>query len=144
TSSRNSLENGLGTVHILQRRLTAPQFRCHLSVQQTHRRLASEHDHHTGARKQLSTALSLLVDCATLYAHTNDHGKRLANQALTNGIDISEDERATIRLAEPFAALAPTPNPTDVRCSNTSSIVELRGFEPLTSSMPWKRATNCA
>ena len=22
--------------------------------------------------------------------------------------------------------------------------VELRGFEPLTSSMPWKRATNCA
>ena len=25
-----------------------------------------------------------------------------------------------------------------------SSYVELRGFEPLTSSMPWKRATNCA
>ena len=23
-------------------------------------------------------------------------------------------------------------------------VVELRGFEPLTSSMPWKRATNCA
>jgi site-specific DNA recombinase len=22
--------------------------------------------------------------------------------------------------------------------------VELRGLEPLTSSMPWKRATNCA
>ena len=22
--------------------------------------------------------------------------------------------------------------------------MELRGFEPLTSSMPWKRATNCA
>jgi len=67
------------------------------------RRLASEHDHHTGARKQLSTALSLLVDCATLYARTNDQGKRLANQALTDGIEISEDERATIRLAEPAA-----------------------------------------
>ena len=26
----------------------------------------------------------------------------------------------------------------------TVSRVELRGFEPLTSSMPWKRATNCA
>ncbi len=24
------------------------------------------------------------------------------------------------------------------------TLVELRGFEPLTSSMPWKRATNCA
>ena len=28
--------------------------------------------------------------------------------------------------------------------SCTSLMVELRGFEPLTSSMPWKRATNCA
>lgn len=87
--------------------------------------LASEHDHHTGARKQLSTALSLLVDCATLYARTNDQGKRLANQALTNGTEISEDERATIRLAEPFAALTPEPTSTDVRSSSTSSIVEV-------------------
>jgi hypothetical protein len=30
--------------------------------------------------------------------------------------------------------------PPDLRCVS----VELRGFEPLTSSMPWKRATNCA
>jgi chromosome segregation ATPase len=78
------------------------------------RRLASEHDYHEGSRKQLSTALSLLVDCATLYARTDEHGKRLANQALTNGIEISEDERATIRLAEPFAALVPEPTSSDV------------------------------
>ena len=71
------------------------------------RRLASEHDQHEGSRKQLATALSLLVDCATLYVRTGEQGKRLANQALTDGIEISEDERATIRLAEPFAALAP-------------------------------------
>lgn len=106
------------------------------------RRLASEHDHHTGARKQLSTALSLLVDCATLYARTNDQGKRLANQALTDGIEISEDERATIRLAEPLAALTPEPTSTDVRSSSTSSIVELRGIEPLTFSLRTKRSTN--
>lgn len=86
------------------------------------RRLASEHDQHAGSRKHLSTALSLLVDCATLYARTDDHGKRLANQALTNGIEISEDERATIKLAEPFTALAPTSASTDVRCSSTSEI----------------------
>jgi len=36
------------------------------------RRLATEHDQHEGSRKQLSTALSLLVDCATLYACTDD------------------------------------------------------------------------
>ena len=34
--------------------------------------------------------------------------------------------------------------PTDVRCSSTSSIVELRGLEPLTPSMPWRCATSCA
>src|SRR5690606_4474522 len=90
------------------------------------RRLASEHDQHECSRKHLSTALSLLVDCATLYARTNDQGKRLANQALTDGIEISEDERATIRLAEPFAALTPEPISTDVRSSSTSSIVDLR------------------
>ena len=27
---------------------------------------------------------------------------------------------------------------------HSAEIVEHRGFEPLTSSMPWKRATNCA
>jgi hypothetical protein len=37
------------------------------------------------SRKQLATALSLLVDCASLYARTGEQGKRLANQALTNG-----------------------------------------------------------
>lgn len=105
------------------------------------RRLASEHNHHTGARKQLSKALGLLVDCATLYASTNDQGKRLANQALTDGIEISEDERATIRIAEPFAALTPEPDSTDVRCSSTSSIVDPRGFEPLTPSMRTRCAT---
>ena len=106
------------------------------------RRLASEHDQHEGSRKHLSTALSLLVDCATLYARTDDQGKRLANQALTNGIEISEDERATIKLAEPFAALAPTPASTDVRCSSTSEIVEHRGLEPLTSTLQRWHSTN--
>jgi site-specific DNA recombinase len=32
----------------------------------------------------------------------------------------------------------------EVRGSTMNPLVELRGFEPLTSSMPWKRATNCA
>ena len=36
---------------------------------------------------------------------------------------------------------------TNIDIGKGSSLVrgvELRGFEPLTSSMPWKRATNCA
>ncbi|WP_157374644.1 hypothetical protein [Haematomicrobium sanguinis] len=41
-------------------------------------------------------------------ARTDVQGKRLANQALTKGIEISEDDRATIRVAEPFTAIADT------------------------------------
>ena len=77
--------------------------------------------------------LRLLIDCATLYEQTNDQGKRVANQALTDGIEISEDERATIRLAEPFATLVSTS--TDVRCSSTSEIVGAEGLEPPTPSL---------
>ena len=105
------------------------------------RRLANEHE---GPRKQLGAALGILIDCQILYARTDDHGNRFANQALTNGIEISEDEQATTRLAEPFAALTFAPGTSDVRSSSKSEIVELGGFEPPTSSMPWKRATNCA
>ncbi len=68
------------------------QDRIRVGLADIDRRLASEHDQQ-GSRKHLSTALSLLVDCATLYARTDDQGKRLANQALTNGIEISEDEK---------------------------------------------------
>ena len=31
-----------------------------------------------------------------------------------------------------------------IRPAQARDLVELRGLEPLTSSMPWKRATNCA
>jgi hypothetical protein len=31
-----------------------------------------------------------------------------------------------------------------IRPADADIQVELRGLEPLTSSMPWKRATNCA
>ena len=79
-----------------------------------------------------------------MYARIDDHGKLLANQAFYHRILITEDEKAAIQLNEPFAALTPTPASTDVRCSSTSEIVELRGFEPLTFSLRTRRATNCA
>lgn len=100
-----------------------------------------ENDQDQGPRRQIAKALRLLIDCQRLYRTTDAHGKRLANQTFTTGIDVDEGEEATLRFAEPFAA---TTGETHVRGSTTSEIVELRGFEPLTSSMPWKRATNCA
>lgn len=44
-----------------------------------------------GPRAQITAALRLLIDCARLYARTDDQGRRLANQAFTNGIEIGED-----------------------------------------------------
>ncbi|MGN5238861.1 MULTISPECIES: hypothetical protein [unclassified Rhodococcus (in: high G+C Gram-positive bacteria)] len=49
-----------------------------------------------------------LIERCSAARRTHSTG-RLTNQALTDGIEISEYERATIKLAEPFAALAPTP-----------------------------------
>lgn len=65
-----------------------------------------------------------------MYERTDDLGKRIANQAFYQRILITEDEKAAIQLNEPFAALAPTS--TDVRCSNTSNLVELRVSEVMT------------
>lgn len=61
----------------------------------------------------------------------DDHGKRLANQALTGGIDLGEDGEATIRLTEPLAAIT-SPETFDVSGSSTSEKVPPTGIEPAT------------
>ena len=50
------------------------------------------------------------------------------------------------RQAQPDINLEPNekPRPMTGQGWNFAQMVELRGFEPLTSSMPWRRATNCA
>lgn len=64
------------------------------------------------------------MDCQRLYKTTDAHGKRLANQTFTTGIEINEDEEATLRLAEPFAVT--TGRSTHVRGSTTSELWYLR------------------
>ena len=86
------------------------------------RRIADEYEQNQGPRKQLKKALRLLIGCASMYAATDNHGKRLANQTFTNGIDITADEQATPRLAGPYETTKSNP----VRSSTTSEIVELR------------------
>lgn len=77
---------------------------------------------------------------STLYADTSDRVARLTNLIHPNGIKISEDERATIRLAEPFAALVPEPTSLDVGGSSTSDWVGLTGLEPVTSALSGRRS----
>ena len=118
------------------------QDRIRIALADVTKRLDLEHHDHEGPRQHLATALRLLADCAQMHERTDGLGKRLATQAFCRRILISEDEKAAIQLNEPFAALAPIS--TDVRCSITSDLVEVRGFEPLTFCMPCRRATNCA
>ena len=87
------------------------------------RRLTREREGSEGTRRHLSAALRLLIDCATMYARTDDHGKRLANQALTSGIELGEDGEATIRLTEPLAAITSPKTSLDVSSSSTSERV---------------------
>jgi len=93
------------------------------------RRIENEHDQDQGPRRQIAKALRLLIDCQRLYKTTDAHGKRLANQTFTTGIDIDEDEEATLRLAEPFAVTAG--QNTHVRSSTTSEIVEVAGLSAI-------------
>lgn len=96
------------------------------------RRLTQEHEGGEGTRQHLTAALRLLIGCATMYARTDDHGKRLANQALTSGIDIGEGGEATIRLAEPLASITEPETSSDVSGSSTSHRVPPAGLEPAT------------
>ena len=104
------------------------------------RRIENEHDQDHGPRKQIAKALRLLIDCQRLYTTTNAHGKRLANQTFTNGIDINEDEEATLRLAEPFAVT--TGQNTHVRGTTTSETVDPGRIELPTSCLQSRRSTN--
>lgn len=117
------------------------------------------------AQAELADCLDLLGDCHTVYQQAPDPVRRLFNQALFDKIYITSTDTVRTEKTGPFAILLnqetqrstrrdlQAREQTDVQtpstiqmdeCLNIKRWVELRGFEPLTSSMPWKRATNCA
>lgn len=120
---------------------------------------AEHSEHHTRARAFLHESLRLPADAHLAYARSGDADRRIANQALYTRLDITGDEQLRPTLAEPFATIfreahqgddegkeAKPEHATalDVACSRRTLLVDLRGFEPLTSSLRTKRATNCA
>ena len=135
------------------------QDRIRAGLADVNRRAVEHSEHHTGGRAFLHDSLRLLTDAHHAYTHSGDADRRIANQAFYTRMDITDDEQLRPTLAEPFATIfreahqggnegkeAKREHSTsfDVACSRKTLWVELRGFEPLTSSMPWKRATNCA
>ncbi len=118
------------------------QVRIRAGLTDIDRRLATEHQDHENAREQLTTAIGLLVDCATLYASADDRGKRLANQAFFTKIMIDEAEEADARAAQPFANIATKQANSRVGSSSTSEMVDPRRIELLTSCLQSRHSTN--
>lgn len=109
--------------------------------------------------QNLDEAMSLVQNCCEAYRRAPDSLRRMYNQAFFTRIRIWREERAEGELAEPFATIcsitqsrsgatpdgdAPLEGSHKVICSKETDLVDLRGFEPLTSSMRTRRATNCA
>jgi site-specific DNA recombinase len=113
---------------------------------------------------QLDHCLQLLTNCQTIYANASPTIRRQLNQALFDRIEVHEDELVTVSVsvAEPFrsilaagsleasfngpSATAPAGPKSDHQKAlphaysrghglNKQTLVELRGFEPLTPSM---------
>ncbi len=112
------------------------------------------------ATAHLDDCLTLAGDCYKLYMSIDDSLRRIANQAFFDKLYVQTNDQIDSRPGEPFNIFfdpdvqqlattrqraAETGNQTgNVVGLNNDQLVEHRGFEPLTSSMPWKRATNCA
>ena len=119
--------------------------------------------------RNLGRALDLATDCHAAYTSAPEHIRRLFNQAFFEKILILPDDndrvgvRLEAELAEPFDTLltkakrsaGDASGPlrqssnhssalTQSICLSKDTVVELRGFEPLTPCMPCKCATNCA
>ena len=117
------------------------QERIRTGLAEIDRQLENDHDHYTGQRKFLSSAMRLLTYCATMYQQSDDHAKRLANQTFFEKIYIGEDEQPIVQLAEPFVSLTPAET-SHVGCSSKTTWVEPRRFELLTSALQRQRSTN--
>ncbi len=130
----------------------------------------SEHPDLDQGRTALTTVLNLLSNPHELYGTANETARRLLNQAFFTRLYIdadNADRTPDVSADDPTEPIAPllhvqrrnggVPKDTAVPqssallasaleegCSSNTSWVELWGFEPQTSSMPWRRATNCA
>ena len=139
--------------------LKSEQDRIRASLDQITRRLDNLTDTYAEARTGLDQLTELLVDLDELYNKCEPAERRILNRALFTRITIDDEENATYTPEQTTASVlahtsidAPAhvtaetklPRHQAGRVSIFSSYVELWGFEPQTSSMPWKRATNCA
>ena len=134
--------------------LKTEQDRIRASLHAINSRLDSLGTLYANAKIGLDAILDILTDLGDLYAKAEPAERRMLNRALFTKITIDDAEHVTTEPVQTIATiLATDTSPNNARTlphdeagqgSNVTGYVEVRGFEPLASSMPWKRATNCA
>ena len=133
--------------------LKTEQDRIRASLQAITSRLDTLETTYDKATIGLDAILGLLTDIGDVYTKAEPAERRMLNRALFDRITIDDDDHAALEPKQAIAAILAATRPHNERTlprdqagqgSNVQLYVELRGFEPLTSSMPWKRATNCA
>ena len=102
-------------------------------------------------------ALELAADCYKAYREADDERRRIFNQLFFSKVRLEKDGIAELEISDDMAPLlvAHTPEGNLSRIyerakspayassgSSKNLLVELRGFEPLTSCLPSKRSTN--
>ena len=133
--------------------LKTEQDRIRASLQAITSRLDTLETTYDKATIGLDAILGLLTDIGDVYTKAEPAERRMLNRALFDRITIDDDDHAALEPKQAIAAILAATRPHNERTlprdqagqgSNVQLYVELRGFEPLTSSMPWKRAANCA
>ncbi|NLS09868.1 hypothetical protein HGQ17_07600 [Nesterenkonia sp. MY13] len=75
------------------------------ALDQVNRRIDAHHGEYIEARNHLEDALTLLANCADIYARCDDTNRRLCNQAFFTKVYIDEDDKLRVEHQRPFEML---------------------------------------
>ncbi len=139
--------------------LKSEQDRIRTNLDAIEHRLENLATSYKDARDGLDQLADILTDLGDVYARCEPAERRILNRALFDKIILDDEDHVdyvptdavSVTIAQARATQPPNlgtktnlPRHQAGQVSNFSSLVEHRGFEPLTSSLRTKRATNCA
>ena len=98
-----------------------------------HTQLASDGEKLAQAKEIIDLALDLAKDCAASYRKARPEVRKMWNRAFFRTVRVRDGGIAEFTYEEPFASLLG---------SHKGSMVDPRGFEPLTFWLPARRSTS--
>lgn len=113
--------------------LKREQSRINAEIAEAESRLATDGEKLAQAKQIIDLALDLAKDCAASYRKAKPEVRKMWNRAFFQTIRVRDSTIAGFMYEEPFASLLG---------SHKGSMVDPRGFEPLTSWLPAMRSTS--